>query len=144
MSKWQWMHRMAEVFRFVWIFAVVVVGIAGCTPPQPGSGDETSEIGANKENVQLAQPRQDVMQKWSRSCALCHVTGNGGAPRVGNADEWRSRIAQGEEMLLKHTVEGLNNMPPLGYCMACEREDFLAMIEFMTVTVAAEQPGDTP
>ena len=23
-------------------------------------------------------------------------------------------------------------MPPLGYCMACERDDFVALIDFMT------------
>jgi cytochrome c5 len=31
-------------------------------------------------------------------------------------------------------------MPPLGYCMSCEREDFIAMIDFM----AGESTGDTP
>lgn len=72
-----------------------------------------------------------VMQKWSRSCALCHVTGNAGAPRVGNAGEWQERRMQGADVLLAHTVEGLNDMPPLGYCMSCEREDFIAMIDFM-------------
>ncbi len=38
---------------------------------------------------------------------------------------------QGADVLLAHTVEGLNDMPPLGYCMSCEREDFIAMIDFM-------------
>ena len=72
-----------------------------------------------------------VAERWARSCALCHVDGTAGAPRVGNADEWRPRLAQGRDVLLAHTVEGLNNMPPLGYCMACEAEDFEAMIDFM-------------
>ncbi len=81
-----------------------------------------------------------VMQKWSRSCALCHVTGNAGAPRVGNAGEWQERLTQGAGVLLTHTIEGINDMPPLGYCMSCEREDFVAMIDFM----AGETTGDTP
>lgn len=68
---------------------------------------------------------------WSRSCALCHVTGNGGAPRVGHPEEWQPRLAQGRDALLAHTVEGYNRMPPLGYCMACGRDDFLALIDFM-------------
>lgn len=75
-------------------------------------------------------PRQ--MNMWSRSCALCHVDGNAGAPRVGHADAWSERLAQPQETMLKHTLEGLNNMPALGYCMACERQDFQAMIHFMT------------
>lgn len=77
------------------------------------------------------QPGADVMDKWARSCALCHVTGNAGAPRIGNAEEWAPRLAQGMDVLLQHTLEGFNDMPPLGYCMSCERDDFVALIEFM-------------
>ena len=73
----------------------------------------------------------DVMQKWAKSCALCHVTGVAGAPKIGEADMWRPRLAQGKATLLKHTIEGYNNMPPLGYCMSCEEEDFVALIDLM-------------
>ena len=34
-------------------------------------------------------------------------------------------------MLLDHTVNGFNNMPPLGYCMDCECDDLRAYIRFM-------------
>jgi cytochrome c5 len=73
----------------------------------------------------------DVMKKWARSCALCHVTGEGGAPRSGFAEDWNPRLVNGKSILLTHTIEGYNNMPPLGYCMACEEEDFIALIDFM-------------
>jgi cytochrome c5 len=72
-----------------------------------------------------------VMQKWTKSCALCHIGGVGGAPRVGFAEEWHPRLLKGKTALLKHTIEGFNNMPPLGYCMSCEEEDFVALIDFM-------------
>jgi len=91
-----------------------------------------------------APGNERVMALWARSCALCHIDGNAGAPRVGQAEEWGPRLAQGRETLLRHTVEGLNSMPPLGYCMACEREDFLAMIDFMTANLAAAPAGDQP
>jgi cytochrome c5 len=73
----------------------------------------------------------DVMKKWARSCALCHVTGEGGAPRSGFAEDWNPRLVNGKTMLLTHTIEGYNNMPPLGYCMSCEEDDFIALIDFM-------------
>lgn len=76
-------------------------------------------------------PSPDVMRKWSRSCALCHVDGNAGAPRIGHAAEWQPRLAQGRDVLLQHTIEGFNKMPPLGYCMSCDAEDFRALIDFM-------------
>ncbi len=33
---------------------------------------------------------------------------------------------------MQHAVEGYNNMPPLGYCQACEREDLRALIKLMS------------
>ena len=75
---------------------------------------------------------QTTLELWQRSCALCHVDGNAGAPRIGNQTEWGSRLAKGPDVLLQNTLEGINQMPPLGYCMACERADFKALIDFMT------------
>ena len=73
----------------------------------------------------------DVQKKWRRTCALCHVAGEGGAPRMGDLDAWQPRLAQGRDMLLHHTITGLNRMPPLGYCMDCSEDDFIAMIRMM-------------
>jgi cytochrome c5 len=70
-------------------------------------------------------------RRWARTCAMCHVRGEGGAPKIGDAAAWVPRLAQGEAVLLDHTVSGFNNMPPLGYCMDCEREDLRAYIHFM-------------
>jgi cytochrome c5 len=74
---------------------------------------------------------EEVMAKWSRSCALCHITGEAGAPVVGDTAEWQRRLQQGEEAIINNVVEGFNSMPPLGYCMACEVSDFRAMIAYM-------------
>lgn len=74
---------------------------------------------------------EEVMAKWSRSCALCHITGEAGAPVVGDTAEWQRRLQQGEEAIINNVVEGLNSMPPLGYCMACEVSDFRAMVAYM-------------
>ena len=73
----------------------------------------------------------ETSEKWARSCALCHVAGEGGAPRMGDSEAWGQRVAKGPEALMRHTREGLNRMPPLGYCMDCSEEDFAAMIKLM-------------
>ena len=77
---------------------------------------------------------EEVMAKWSRSCALCHITGEAGAPVVGDTAEWQRRLEQGEEAIINNVVEGFNSMPPLGYCMACEVSDFRAMVAYMAGT----------
>ncbi len=95
------------------------------TPSEQTNSDAAPAIPAMTE---------DVMRKWASSCALCHVQGVGGAPRIGHHEEWLPRLAQGRRVMLKHTIEGFNNMPPLGYCMSCEESDFTSLIEFMVGT----------
>jgi cytochrome c5 len=72
-----------------------------------------------------------AMAKWARSCALCHITGEANAPVVGDTEEWQQRLQKGEAALLNNVVNGINSMPPLGYCMSCEAADFRVMIDFM-------------
>jgi cytochrome c5 len=120
---------------------VVVVGLCltlfACsesakTEPQSVIATEAiPESGASEIASMAIAPVDDVMKKWARSCALCHVTGEGGAPRSGFAEDWNPRLVNGKSKLLTHTIEGYNNMPPLGYCMSCEEEDFIALIDYM-------------
>ena len=95
---------------------------------------QTTETALPRLSFSNAIADEVVMGKWVRSCALCHVTGVAGAPVVGDTEEWKLRLAQGEESILRHTIEGYNSMPPLGYCMACEIDDFRAMIGYMAGT----------
>ncbi|MDB2375813.1 c-type cytochrome [Gammaproteobacteria bacterium] len=74
----------------------------------------------------------EAMAKWARSCALCHITGEANAPVVGDTEEWQQRLQKGEAALLNNVINGINSMPPLGYCMSCEAADFRVMIDFMT------------
>lgn len=98
---------------------------------QPEPSATVAEVGSVAFDNDGAMTTRQI-QMWSASCALCHVDGNAGAPIVGIAEHWQPRVAQGMQTLLQHTVEGFNSMPPLGYCMACEKEDFSAMILFMS------------
>ncbi len=122
--------------------AVVVLTLLGCGQPNseqlPPSASDTAADGPQANTSGPAgetRPRLDdplLLQRWSRSCALCHVNGEGGAPQVGHAAEWQPRLARGNDILLAHTLEGYNNMPPLGYCMGCSREEFAKLIAFMS------------
>jgi cytochrome c5 len=111
--------------------------VAGCSEQSP-SVERTPAVEAVSAPP---APDADVMGKWTRSCALCHVDGTGGAPRIGNTEEWKARVAQGDDVLLTHAIEGFQNMPPLGYCMACTRDDLAALIRFMSAA-ARTSPGD--
>ncbi len=114
----------------LFVIAVVGLGLAGCGegPADPAPGPDAQ---APAPLFADAEVTPEVMGLWSRSCVLCHANGEAGAPRVGDRAAWKPRLEQGEDTLLAHTVEGYNEMPPLGYCMACGREDFRALIRFM-------------
>lgn len=107
-----------------------VVLCAGCARPTDGPGDVATTAAAPVA-APAAGTRNDTAAQWARSCALCHVNGEGGAPRSGDAEAWQPRLAKGRDVLMTHTLEGFNNMPPLGYCMSCERDDFAALIDLM-------------
>ncbi len=97
--------------------------LSGCSAPESGNFPP--------EGISVEQ-KTASMEKWSRSCALCHVNGEGGAPRVGDRENWQPRLEQGTEILLAHTFQGFNRMPPLGYCMDCSETDFAVLIDFMS------------
>ena len=72
---------------------------------------------------------------FKKTCVLCHKTGEAGAPKLGNKDEWGSRIAQGKDTLYKHAIEGFTGqkgaMPPKGGNAALPDEDVKAAVDYM-------------
>ncbi|OLF53173.1 c-type cytochrome [Pseudomonas chlororaphis] len=69
---------------------------------------------------------------YDSSCKLCHANPASGAPLTGAVQAWQPRIAQGADTLLDHSINGYNGMPPMGLCMQCSEEQFLALIRFMS------------
>ena len=112
------------------IVFVLLLALSACS--KPAATISQSEAAQYRAAFDAAKMSPEIQAKWARSCALCHVAGQGGAPRVGHADEWAPRLKQGEAVLMQHTLDGYNSMPPLGYCMGCEMTDFAAMLDMMS------------
>ncbi|WP_438863276.1 c-type cytochrome [Neptunicella sp.] len=91
---------------------------------------QVTVAGAVDESAANSGPRsgEDI---FKTTCSACHGTGVMGAPKKGNADDWKSRIAQGEDVLIKHAMGGFNAMPPKGTCGDCSEDDIKATIEYM-------------
>ena len=45
-------------------------------------------------------------QIHQQACFACHGTGAAGAPKTGDKAAWTDRIAQGNDVLYKHAIEG--------------------------------------
>ncbi|MGY8791940.1 MAG: c-type cytochrome [Pseudomonadales bacterium] len=65
-------------------------------------------------------------------CYSCHNACISGAPRLGDVDEWRPRIAKGKALLLASTVNGLApGMPARGLCYSCTDEELSQSVDYM-------------
>lgn len=76
----------------------------------------------------LAEPNMD---KYAKSCAMCHVSGAAGAPKTHDVAAWEPRMAKGMEVLVASVKNGLNAMPPTGLCADCTDEEYAALITYM-------------
>ena len=74
---------------------------------------------------------QRVSALFAANCVQCHVRPDTKAPQVGVAAEWAQRVKQGEAALMRHVVEGVGGMPPLGYCSACTEDELRALTRML-------------
>ncbi|GAB1266180.1 c-type cytochrome [Aurantivibrio infirmus] len=74
---------------------------------------------------------EKIESLFASYCFSCHGTGWEDAPVVGDPFSWEERKEQGIDILLKHTLEGLNSMPPKGGCAKCTTEELKQLIVWM-------------
>lgn len=72
---------------------------------------------------------------YKKACALCHAAGVAGAPLPGNKEDWAPRIAQGNDTLYKHALEGFTGakgvMPARGGNAKLSDDEVKAAVDFM-------------
>ena len=72
----------------------------------------------------------EVPALYQKSCAMCHGTGAGGAPKVGDKDAWAPRIATGMDELMKVAINGRGGMPARGGTKASD-DELKTVVEYM-------------
>ncbi|TXS93685.1 cytochrome c5 family protein [Parahaliea maris] len=72
------------------------------------------------------------MDKYNKSCAICHAAGTAGAPKTHDVAAWKPRLEKGDAKMLESIHNGFNAMPPKGMCFDCNDEDYKALIDFMS------------
>jgi cytochrome c5 len=102
--------------------------LAACGRNDSADSGSTAPAGDLK-----AEPADTALAPvYDSSCKLCHSNPASGAPLTGDHKAWAPRIAQGSDTLLDHTINGYQGMPPMGMCMQCDEDQFIALIEFMS------------
>lgn len=102
-------------------------------------GDETS---ASQPQVKVAVQAEPVAtvrsgpQVYNEACLMCHGSGIGGAPMLVDKESWAPRIAQGNETLYQHAIEGYTGqygyMPPKGARMDLSDDEVKGAVDYMT------------
>lgn len=71
-------------------------------------------------------------QVYNTACMSCHATGAAGAPKVGDAAAWETRLAaRNKDGLYNSSIKGFNGMPAKGLCFACSDDELKAAVDFM-------------
>ncbi|EJL28715.1 cytochrome c5 [Caulobacter sp. AP07] len=108
----------------VLVALVLVAGLAACSKPVPPA--PTPE-----QALALAPADPHLATLYGESCKACHAIPGTGAPLVHDRKAWDPRWKQGEAVLLDHSIQGFQAMPAGGQCVACNPDDFKALIRFM-------------
>jgi len=74
-------------------------------------------------------------QVYDGLCMACHAQGVAGAPKLGDKADWGPRIAQGNDTLYKHAIEGFQGqkglMLPKGGNAALSDDEVKAAVDYM-------------
>lgn len=74
----------------------------------------TGAVLAVSLNAALASEPRTGAEIVDAVCHKCHVTGENGAPRIGNLTDWGPRMSKGISTLTGHAVRGFRGMPAHG------------------------------
>ena len=77
-----------------------------------------------------AEPKSGE-QVYNSNCLACHGTGAAGAPKLGDKGAWKNRIAQGNDTLIDHAINGFKGMPAKGGNASLSDDAVNAAVEYM-------------
>lgn len=81
--------------------------IAARIKPVADEGFTLKDVNAPKQLLAGAEV-------YKAPCAGCHASGAVGAPKFGDAGDWKPRIAQGYDTLVLNAIKGIRQMPAKG------------------------------
>lgn len=99
--------------------------------PACDGGQQEPVASSSTANVQTSLTPA-LQASFDRSCKTCHGVTGTGAPGIGDKNAWADRNEKGLGTLLDHTLNGFGQMPPMGLCMECTQDEFVAFISYMS------------
>lgn len=100
------------------------------SPDQPAA----AVADASASQQVSAAPAEDVdpgKKAYSGICQSCHLAGVAGAPKLGDVEAWRPRIAQGMDAMYMSVINGKGVMPPRGGAVNMSDDEIRAAVGYM-------------
>lgn len=130
------MHR--ENLRRLILSSIAALALAACSKQEPAAAPAAT---APAEAASAAPAAPAVAENavgkgvFGKTCSMCHAAGVAGAPKPGDKADWGPRIAQGNEVLYKHALEGFTGakgmMPARGGNAALTDDEVKSAVDFM-------------
>lgn len=118
--------------RVTWA-TLFIAGFALAACGQQGSSQTaTATAAAPAATTPAATATPATLKIYNTTCHTCHSSPASGAPQLGDSKAWAPRIAQGKDTVIDHAINGYKGMPPMGMCMQCTEDDFIALTEYMS------------
>lgn len=129
-----------QQFRHVLLTVAATLALAACSKQEPASAPAPAAPTVAAEPASAA-PAPAVAENtvgkgvFGKTCAMCHAAGVAGAPKPGDKADWGPRIAQGNDVLYKHALEGFTGakgmMPAHGGNASLSDDEVKAAVDFM-------------
>jgi len=129
---------------FLLIFSVGLFFLGACiTHNQPDSADVSKSTKESHLSLKLAAGKK----LYEANCAACHDSGSSGAPKPGNKDAWRERMAEGKDVMAEKAIGGFDGkigmMPPKGGNASLTDEEVITVILYMTSRTGSDGENTT-
>lgn len=92
--------------------------------------------GAKKDEAKPAEgdkaaAKADGEKVYKGLCMSCHDAGVAGAPKLGDKEAWKARIATGNDALYETAIKGKGAMPPKGGNAKLTDDEVKAAVDYM-------------
>ena len=68
---------------------------------------------------------------YKEVCSVCHSSGVANAPKLGDQNDWKKLIAEGQVIITAHGYVGVRAMPPKGGRQDLSVEQFSEALNYM-------------
>jgi cytochrome c5 len=134
---------MKRAYFLMCLILVAVFMLPACKKKEEAPPAKTEQAApAMQQEKEAAPPTQQPAassgmtemsgeEVYNKACATCHTSGVADAPKTGDMEAWKDRIAQGTDTLYDHAINGYEGMPAKGGDSSLTDDQVKAAVDYM-------------